>query len=134
MNAVINREKGALYMAIFSQLFWILLFSLFGEVLSVLIAPIFPVPGSVLGLILMFTALRTGLLSRARVQEVSNWLTSNMGLFFIPPGVAIISYFDLLSTIWWQLLIVIVVTATLMMVFVGRLVQAIKHKRDHKAS
>lgn len=121
-------------MAIFSQLFWILLFSLFGEVLSVLIAPIFPVPGSVLGLILMFTALRTGVLSRARVREVSNWLTSNMGLFFIPPGVAIISYFDLLSTIWWQLLIVIVVTATLMMVFVGRLVQVIKHKHDHKAS
>ena len=96
-------------MAIFSQLFWILLFSLFGELLSVLIAPIFPVPGSVLGLILMFTALRTGILSRDRVSQVSNWLTSNMSLFFIPPGVAIISYFDTLATIWWQLLIVIVV-------------------------
>lgn len=117
-------------MKIFKELFWILLFSLLGEVLSFILSPIFTVPGSVTGLLLLFAALRFKWLTHDKVDGVGEWLTNNMGLFFIPPGVAVIAYFDILADIWWQIIIVILVTTFLMMVFTGCVVQSIMKLRE----
>ena len=113
-------------MKIIKQLSWIFLFSLIGEVLSILIASFIAIPGSVIGLVLLFLALQLNVLKVEQVDEVGTWLTSNMGIFFVPAGVGLMTNFGVLADTWWQLLIIMVVTTILMMVFVGKVVQSIK--------
>lgn len=112
------------------QLFWIFLFSFIGEFLS-LISP-FPVPGSVIGMILLFVALHFKWIKLIQVEEVGNWLTDNMAIFFVPAGVGLMTNFGILGDIWWQLLVTIFVTTSLMIAFVAYIVQWIKRRTDEK--
>lgn len=111
---------------IIKQLSWIFLFSLIGEVLSILIASLIAIPGSVIGLVLLFLALQLNVLKVEQVDEVGTWLTNNMGIFFVPAGVGLMTNFGVLADTWWQLLIIMVVTTILMMIFVGKVVQSVK--------
>lgn len=113
-------------MKIIKQLSWIFLFSLIGEVLSILIASLIAIPGSVIGLVLLFLALQLNVLKVEQVDEVGTWLTSNMGIFFVPAGVGLMTNFGVLADTWWQLLVIMVVTTILMMIFVGKVVQSVK--------
>lgn len=113
-------------MKIIKQLSWIFLFSLIGEVLSILIASLIAIPGSVIGLVLLFLALQLNVLKVEQVDEVGTWLTNNMGIFFVPAGVGLMTNFGVLADTWWQLLIIMVVTTILMMIFVGKVVQSVK--------
>ena len=112
-------------MKIIKQFFWIFLFSLLGEGTSILISNFVAIPGSVIGMILLFVALHFNWLKLSQVDEVGTWLTDNMAIFFIPAGVGLMTNFDLLADVWLQLLIIMVVTVTVMMWFVGTIVQKI---------
>lgn len=112
-------------MKIIKQFFWIFLFSLLGEGTSILISNFVAIPGSVIGMILLFIALHFNWLKLSQVDEVGTWLTDNMAIFFIPAGVGLMTNFDLLADVWLQLLIIMVVTVTVMMWFVGTIVQKI---------
>lgn len=83
----------------------------------------FSVPGSVSGMLLLFIALHFNIVKIEKVEEVGNWLVNNMAIFFVPAGIGLMTNFDILAEIWWQLLIIVVVSATLMMWFVGFVVQ-----------
>lgn len=110
-------------MKIIKQLFWIFLFSLIGEGVSALLANIVEVPGSVIGMVLLFLALHFDWLKLEQVDEVGNWLTDNMAIFFVPAGVGLMTNFDLLADVWLELLIIMLVTVAVMMTFVGLTVQ-----------
>ncbi|MGX7349186.1 CidA/LrgA family protein [Dolosicoccus paucivorans] len=118
-------------MKLITQLFWILLFVLLGEVVSLIIAPIVLIPGSVIGMILLFLALHFNFIKMEQVEEVGSWLTDNMLVFFIPAGVGLITTFHILGDVWWQLLIAMIVTIALLMGVSGVIVQALtKDKED----
>ncbi|WP_062471514.1 CidA/LrgA family protein [Jeotgalibaca dankookensis] len=117
-------------MKIYKQLFWIFLFSFIGEVLSIALSAFVAIPGSVIGMVLLFLTLHTKWLRVEQVDEIGTWLTSNMGIFFVPAGVGLMANFGVLADTWWQLLILMFVTTFLMMGLVGKVVQAIKLKAD----
>lgn len=117
-------------MRIIKQLFWIFLFSLLGEILSSAIASIVAIPGSVIGMVLLFLALHFNVVKLEQVDEVGTWLTDNMAIFFVPAGVGLMTNFDVLAESWIQLVIIMVVTVALMMTFVGRVVQKIKRQSE----
>ncbi|APZ49143.1 murein hydrolase regulator LrgA [Jeotgalibaca sp. PTS2502] len=119
-------------MKIIKQLFWIFLFSLIGELVSKTIASVVAIPGSVIGMVLLFIALHFKWLKMEKVDEVGTWLTDNMAIFFVPAGVGLMTNFDVLADVWYQLLITMVVTTAIMMWFVGSLVQKIKAVTDKK--
>ncbi|MGO4928945.1 CidA/LrgA family protein [Fundicoccus sp. Sow4_D5] len=112
------------------QLFWIILFSLLGEFVSVLIAPFVAIPASVIGMVLLFLALHYNVLKMSQVDEVGTWLTDNMAILFVPAGVGLMTNFDVLASSWLQLLIIMFVTTILMMIFVGKLVQTLMYKGE----
>ena len=114
------------------QLFWILFFSFLGEVLS-LLSPV-AVPGSVIGMVLLFIALHFNWLKMSQVEEVGNFLTDNMAIFFVPAGVGLMTNFGILGDLWWQLLITIFITTTLMLGFVGLVVQFMKRRAESSSS
>ncbi|HZJ87521.1 MAG TPA: CidA/LrgA family protein [Sphaerochaeta sp.] len=76
------------------------------------IAAILPItlPGSVVAMLLILFLLFTPALKEEHLGESADFLLRNMTFFFIPPGVSIIQYMDLVSTIWWQLLVVNIVS------------------------
>lgn len=117
-------------MRMIKQLFWIFLFSLIGEIISSAIASLVAIPGSVIGMVLLFLALQFHIIDLEQVDEVGTWLTDNMAIFFVPAGVGLLTNFDVLAEYWVQLLIVMVVTVSLMMLFVGKIVQSIKSRSE----
>ena len=119
-------------MKIIMQLFWIILFSLLGEIVSVALISFVAIPGSVIGMILLFLALHYNLLKLSQVDEVGSWLTDNMAILFVPAGVGLITNFDVLAESWLQLIVIMFVTTIAMMIFVGKVVQTIM-KKDQKS-
>lgn len=115
-------------MRIIKQLFWVFLFSLLGEIISSVIASIVAIPGSVIGMVLLFLALQMNVIDLEQVDEVGTWLTDNMAIFFVPAGVGLLANFDVLAEYWVQLIVIMVVTVSLMMLFVGKIVQGIKSR------
>lgn len=66
------------------------------------------VPGNVIGMILLTVCLLTKVLDVKRVEPAADMLLSEIGLFFVPPGVAVMLYFDLIAKQWFPLLAAIV--------------------------
>ncbi len=57
-----------------------------------------PVPANVLGLVLLFLALLSGLIKLKDVKETADFILKYLALFFVVPTVGIMVYFDLLSS------------------------------------
>lgn len=57
----------------------------------------FAFPASVIGMVFLLICLITGILKIEHIQEKSNFLLANMTFFFIPAGVSMINYFELLK-------------------------------------
>ena len=95
-------------MKIFKQLLIIVVFALIGNLLSYLLSLIhFPFPGSLIGMILLFIFLLIGWIKLDGVQDVGQFFIDNMGIFFVPGAILILNNLQLLSTIWWKLVIII---------------------------
>ena len=55
-------------------------------------------PASVIGMILLFALLVFRVLKVEHIREKSDFLLANMAFFFVPAGVSIINYFDVLKS------------------------------------
>ena len=70
----------------------------------------FAFPASVIGMLLLFVLLVCRILKVEHVREKSDFLLSNMAFFFIPAGVSIINYFDVLKSSVVQLVLICVIS------------------------
>ncbi|EEB73904.1 CidA/LrgA family protein [Thermococcus sp. AM4] len=55
-----------------------------------------PVPGSVLGMLFLLSALLSGAVKLEWVENEAEFLVKNMSILFIPPGVGIVTYLGLI--------------------------------------
>ena len=76
-------------------IFIILLFYAAGEFIGTLTGGL--IPGSVIGMILLFAALCGKVVKPETVRPVARFLTDNMGLFFLPAGVGIVNSAQVLA-------------------------------------
>ena len=86
---------------------WLLVFQSIGEVLSRGFS--LPLPGPVLGLMLLLPALRFDVV-REPVGECANFLLSHLSLLFIPVGVGVMTHLALLTQYGGRMLFVIVLS------------------------
>ena len=56
-----------------------------------------PIPGTVLGLILLFLALSFGIVKTEMIEDICEVLISHMSFLFIPAGVGLMTSFDMLK-------------------------------------
>lgn len=70
----------------------------------------FSFPASVIGMLLLFVCLLTGILKIDHIREKSDFLLANMAFFFIPAGVNVINYLDILKANWLPLLLICILT------------------------
>ncbi len=75
----------------------LLIFLLLGEGIRALGVPL---PGNVLGMLLLTAALSLGLVRRAWIEAAVRFLLDHMALFFVPAGVGLIAHTGMLRSHW----------------------------------
>ncbi|MCK5779657.1 MAG: CidA/LrgA family protein [Psychrilyobacter sp.] len=98
-----------------------------GDVLSKLIR--FPIPGPIIGMLILFFLLERKIIRVDRIEKGAETLLFYLALFFIPPGVGLISALDILSGNITKIFILMVVTTILTMVTTGLTVQFLINRR-----
>ncbi|WP_277182438.1 CidA/LrgA family protein [Caballeronia sp. BR00000012568055] len=78
-----------------------------------------PIPGSVVGLVLLLALLFCGGIAPRWVKAGADWLLSDMLLFFIPAAVAAVQYGGLFMEDGWRLALVVVAGTLMVMVAVA---------------
>jgi holin-like protein len=78
-----------------------------------------PVPGGVIGLLVLLALLFCGGIAPRWVKAGADWLLSDMLLFFIPAAVAAVQYGGLFREDGWRLALVVVLGTLMVMVAVA---------------
>lgn len=86
------------------------------------------IPGSVIGLILLFILLVTNVLKGSWIEKGARFMTNHLVLFFIPPTVGIMHYFHVFSGKGF-LLIIITIISTIIVIGLSGLVSERLYKR-----
>ena len=115
-------------MQYFSQILYILLFSLIGEVLQAIIP--LSIPAAVYGLVLLFLALLTGVLKEEKVAGVSRFLINHMSILFVAPAVKILQYWDLISPKLGQVLIISALPTLVVFAVSGLVTQWLRRRQE----
>ena len=87
-----------------------------------------PLPGSVLGMVMLAAALHLRLVRPEWVKPASEPLIRHMSLLYIPPGVGVMVYFGLIRREWLPLAAAGVVGTVAVMLVVGLLQQALERR------
>lgn len=96
------------------QIVLLILFSLLGQVLAN--AAGLPIPGGVIGMVLVLALLATGLLRVRNVHRGASWLLGEMLLFFVPAVMSLLDHREFLGVLGAKLLAVILLGTALVMV------------------
>ncbi|PKF56276.1 hydrogenase [Alteromonadales bacterium alter-6D02] len=99
----------------------ILTFLFLGKALNQLTG--LPIPGSIWGLLLLFTCLSLRIIPLKLVQPSTNLLLSYITLFFVPVGVGLLEHLQLLSNHWPVIVISSLVSTFIVLICVGKLYQ-----------
>ena len=76
-------------------------------------------PPSLVGMLLLTFSLKCGLVKLEWMQNISELLLRYMGLFFVPPGVALMQHFDLIQAELLPIIIATIVSTVLVLVCTG---------------
>jgi len=82
-----------------------------------------PLPGSIIGMIILFALLCSGLIKITMLESISRFLLDHLSFFFIPAGVGILAYMTILKTNIIYILIIASITTILVMLVTGHVVQ-----------
>lgn len=93
-----------------------------------------PIPGSILGMIVVFLLLQTKVLRREWLEAGSNWLIAELLLFFISPAVGIVGYRQLLLSDGLQIALVVGLGTVLVMMCSGWIAQSIAKRKESARS
>lgn len=106
----------------------ILMVTYLGEIISKSIN--FPFPGPVIGMLIFFILLERKLIDIKHVEEGANTILLNLAIFFIPPGVGLISALDLLDGNMLKIIVTMVLTTMITMGITGLTVQYLINRRE----
>ncbi len=89
-----------------------------------------PLPGTVLGMLILLICLLTGIIKLEMVEEVSEFLLEHLIFFFVPAGVSIMLSVDIIKDKWLSILIVVILSTILVLIVTGLTVEALKSKKE----
>lgn len=102
---------------------WILYFYAIGAGVSFLIGGI--IPGSVLGMMMLFGALSLGWIRSEAVEDVSRLLIKYMVLFFLPAAVGVMTVWRMVADNLWAIVVASMLSTVFIVAIVGVLQQKI---------
>lgn len=107
-------------------IFYILLFWALGNGVSMLMGGY--LPGSIIGMILLFAALSLRLIRARTVRPAARFLLGAMALFFIPYGVGLVESYELIFDHLWAILLSGAISTVLVLLCTGHLFQKLNEK------
>lgn len=90
-----------------------------------------PIPGSILGMVVLFILLQTRIIKLSWIDAGASWLLAELLLFFIPSAVGVMNYFEMMKQDGLSILLVILISTFLVMAVSG-LIASIMTKRKEK--
>lgn len=105
----------------------LLSFQLAGEALARLSG--WPVPGPVVGLVLLLVALEAGLPQGEGLRGVSSGLLSHLSLLFVPAGVGVMLHLPRLAAEWPALLLAVLASTAAAVAVTGLLAERLGRGR-----
>ncbi|MCP3773123.1 CidA/LrgA family holin-like protein [Paenibacillus sp. MZ04-78.2] len=113
----------------------VLFFVLVSRLLSGLAALLhLPVPGSILGIVLVFVLLQLKIIRIEWIDLGAKWLLAEMLLFFIPAAVGMVQYQALLRDYGLPIMLVLVCSLVVVMLSAGLMAQAIVKRKERTPS
>jgi len=103
---------------------------LLGELLSSFLY--LPIPGNILGMVILFILLCTKVVKVDNISNVTNFLLDHLAFFFIPAGVGLMTSIGIIKSTWWQLLVVCISTTIIIIGVTGIIVQIISRRTKEK--
>jgi len=97
----------------------LLLFQFGGELISRSLG--LPIPGNVLGMGLLLVGFMSGQVKVVWFEEAAELLLANMALFFVPAGVGVMVYTDLIASEWLPISVATVLSTFVVMAVTGKL-------------
>lgn len=91
------------------------------------------IPGSILGIVVIFTLLKTGVLKLEWIEKGANWLLAELLLFFIPSAVGVMKYIPMLESDGVRILIVVIFSTFIVMASSGLTASRIAKRKEKKA-
>lgn len=86
----------------------------------------FPVPGNVIGMLLLFIGLYSGAVKLEKISRISDFLLENLSFFFLPAGVSLMTSFALLKGKWTSILEISFISTVVILVVTGLTVEFVK--------
>lgn len=93
-----------------------------------------PIPGSIIGMILLFALLESGIIRLNWIEVGASWLLAELLLFFIPSAIGVMNYSKLLEANGLQILGVVLVGTFAVMASSGLLTGAIFKVKERRGS
>lgn len=100
-------------MNLLKQLWLLICFYLAGELIAYLIPS--PLPGNVIGFILLIIALKSGFVKEESISNVSTFFLKNLAILFIPGGVGLLKVMHLFNGNILKIFLVTVISTLLTM-------------------
>lgn len=82
-----------------------------------------PIPGSVVGMLLLLLALFSGGIQIEWVESEAELFVKNMSIFFVPPGVGIVTYLTLIESQLLPISLALVVSFTVTLLITAKIVE-----------
>lgn len=105
------------------QFLIIIAFSFIGELLHECLP--LPIPASIYGIIMLFTALELKWIKVKDIRETSTFLIAIMPVMFIPAAVGLIDSWKSIGNAWLQYIVVTVVSTFIVMLVAGYVTQLV---------
>lgn len=98
--------------------------SFMGEALRAIIP--LPIPASVYGLVLLFTALMTGIIRLEQIKTAADFLIAIMAVMFIPAAVGLLDAWESLRPVLVPVCVITAVSTVFVMGVTGRVTQRVQ--------
>ena len=110
----------------------ILLLSIYfiSEVISKLLN--LPVPGSIIGMILLFVLLTSNIVKIEKVENLANFFLDHLAFFFIPASVGLMTSFASLKGSIFKIILLCILTTIIVISVTGLTVQFICNRKSIK--
>ncbi|GGJ03116.1 CidA/LrgA family protein [Paenibacillus hunanensis] len=106
----------------------------FSELLNLLVSWLhLPVPGSIIGIAILFILLQSRVIKLEWVDIGASWLLAELLLFFIPSAVGVMNYIPMLEQDGVRIMVIVIFSTILVMASSG-LLAAIMSKRKERHS
>lgn len=90
-------------------------------------------PSSIIGMLLLTLLLKLGWIKLEWVKGLTDFLIANLGFFFVPPGVALMLYFDIIQAQLLPIVTATVVSTVIVLVVTGQVHQIVRRHMPSSA-